>query len=389
MISFQNDGLLDVRALKTFGVSVKETENPIGYFGTGFKYAISVILRNRGEITVWIGKEPFRFSVKIENIRGKDFNLICMNGAEMGFTTDLGKNWHIWQAFRELYCNCKDEPNPVITNKAVEPAQGKTTVQVEGAQFEEVFANRKEYFLERNPEYQSGGVNFHAIPGEKIFYKGVRVGDLKTPSNFTYDISGRNITLTEDRAIAWYWEPLMAIARAVMDAEDSDLIQNMLTAPFQTFESELDYDIGHEPGQTFMRVMRGINFKELTNFTARKVFKKYSGQLYSPDSAPLKELEKLQLAKAQDFLENIGFPVKADSVIVTTDLPENILGCVYEKQIYISRRVFMMGTQQVASCLLEEHLHLRKGYKDETREMQTFLFDLVISLGEQLEGKPL
>jgi hypothetical protein len=52
-------------------------------------------------------------------------------------------------------------------------------------------------------------------------------------------------------------------------------------------------------------------------------------------------------------------------------------------------RLFHQGTKQVASALLEEHLHLAKGLPDESRAMQNFLFDLICSLGERLLGEPL
>ena len=32
-----------------------------------------------------------------------------MNGERLGFTTDLGKTWEMWQIFRELYSNMLDE----------------------------------------------------------------------------------------------------------------------------------------------------------------------------------------------------------------------------------------------------------------------------------------
>jgi hypothetical protein len=44
---------------------------------------------------------------------------------------------------------------------------------------------------------------------------------------------------------------------------------------------------------------------------------------------------------------------------------------------------------KVASTLIEEFLHLRHGWKDMSRELQTFLFDKLVSLGEELNGEPL
>lgn len=55
MILFQNPGEIDLLSIASFGVSVKEGENPIGFFGTGLKYAIAVLLRTGHRITVMTG----------------------------------------------------------------------------------------------------------------------------------------------------------------------------------------------------------------------------------------------------------------------------------------------------------------------------------------------
>ncbi|MDP9645853.1 hypothetical protein J2793_001286, partial [Paraburkholderia caledonica] len=49
----------------------------------------------------------------------------------------------------------------------------------------------------------------------------------------------------------------------------------------------------------------------------------------------------------------------------------------------------MGGTKQLASTLIEEYIHLRHGWKDMTRELQNFLFDKLVSVGEELVGEPL
>lgn len=389
MISFQNDGLLDIRAMKTFGVSVKETDNPIGYFGTGFKYAIAVLLRNNCKVTVWVGTDKTEFETRMVEIRGKEFRIVCANGEELGFTTDLGKNWELWQAFRELYCNCKDEANPVISDKEIAAMGGKTTVQVLGDDFVSVYRARDSIVLERAPDYYEGGVRIHKKGASRIFYKTIRIGDLKLPAIFTYDIADHHVSLTEDRTVAWYWEPLGYIAKAILGSENDSMIKEILTAPMQTLEAELNFDCGTTPGPAFMRVMSGLPFGRVSNSSAVAVYNKASGAMYAPDQTPLNEIEKKQLEKAKAFLEGLGFPVSKDPITITNDLREGTLGCVYHDKIYLSRRVFMQGTQQVASCLLEEHLHLVKGLEDETRQMQTFLFDLVISFGEQIRGEPL
>lgn len=111
MIIFKNKGAIDVRAIKILGVSVKK-DNAIGFFGTGLKYAIAICLREGCPLSIWSGGEEYSFTTKKVAITGQDFDVVCMNGEELGFTTELGKTWKLWQAFRELYCNCTDEGVP-------------------------------------------------------------------------------------------------------------------------------------------------------------------------------------------------------------------------------------------------------------------------------------
>lgn len=46
MIIFRNKGVIDPKSITTFGVSSKENPGAIGFFGTGLKYAIAILLRH-------------------------------------------------------------------------------------------------------------------------------------------------------------------------------------------------------------------------------------------------------------------------------------------------------------------------------------------------------
>ncbi len=390
MISFKNDGLLDLRAITTFGVSVKTTSNPIGFFGTGFKYAIAILLREGCRITVWRGMEKLEFTAADTVIRGHTFSLVKLNDQELGFTTDLGKKWELWQAFREIYCNCVDEPGALITDLDVAPTPDTTLVQIEGDEFISVYRNRDAIILQGKPTWVSAGVEIHDRPSSTIFYKGVRVGQFKKPAMLTYNIVGHHVSLSEDRTVAWYFEPLKYIANAVLESGDHTFVRQMLKYDTETMECDIDLVSGHaQAGATFMEVMAKLPFKELANPSAAKIYKAATGKTYEPDNTPMTDIEKEQLRRAKFFLVEHGFPVDRDPIIVTSDLPEQILACVYQEQIFLSRRIFMRGTKQVTAALLEEHIHLRHGLQDETRELQTFLFDLVITFGEKAWGKPL
>ena len=66
MIIFENDGLIDKRSITTFGISSKENSSAIGYFGTGLKYAIAILLRENINITIYIGNERLEFTKEKE-----------------------------------------------------------------------------------------------------------------------------------------------------------------------------------------------------------------------------------------------------------------------------------------------------------------------------------
>ena len=105
---FSTKGVLDLSVITTFGVNVKpNTDNPIGYFGTGLKYAIAVLLRHGIKITLYTNGQEYQFYTKEKDIRGKEF-MVCryrktgllnkFSYHELPFTTEHGKNWELWKS---------------------------------------------------------------------------------------------------------------------------------------------------------------------------------------------------------------------------------------------------------------------------------------------------
>ena len=94
-VVFENLGEIDVRAITTMGVSVKQDSSAVGYFGTGLKYALANVLRNRGKAVIYSGEDVYEFSSESSSIRGKKFDIVRMNNQDIGFTTELGKDYVI------------------------------------------------------------------------------------------------------------------------------------------------------------------------------------------------------------------------------------------------------------------------------------------------------
>ena len=387
-VSFQNKGLIDPIAIKTFGVSAKDCDDPIGFFGTGLKYAIAILLRNKCEITIMRGLEEITFSTITQTVREQDFEVVCMNGEPMGFTLELGKTWEMWQAFRELYCNTLDEHGDTFGN-AVFPQEDWTTIIVKGAAFYDEYTRRDKILLTGKPDYCELLVEVHNRAHGAIHYQGVRVGAFERPPIMTYNIIG-HLKLTEDRTVDSMSAVNERIRIAVLKSTNKEFIKKFVTAPKDSYEATVDLNWFESPGETFMEVMEEIPFQKIENGSLLTYFNKHRESRKVPQPVTsLTDIEKSQLEKAIAFSSLLDFPVDKFTIHVTDDLSDTTLGMAYAGEIYVARRTFMMDTKMVAATLIEEYIHIEKGFNDCTYPMQNFLFEKLVSLGEQLIGETL
>ena len=102
-------------------------------------------------------------------------------------------------------------------------------------------------------------------------------------------------------------------------------------------------------------------------------------------------VQKQTMEKALDFAQSIGFPIRgAYPIKIVESLGDGTLGLAEDGTIFIAERVFGLGgTKMLAATLIEEYIHLRHGWADMTRDLQNFLFEKVVSLGEELAGEAL
>lgn len=399
LIVFENPGEIDVRSISSFGVSVKEGDSPIGFFGTGLKYAIAVLLRTGHEVTVHAGLSAIRFGTSREIVRGQEFDFVTMavdDGApaSIGFTTQLGKQWDVWMAYREIACNCKDEQGLIRASEELPiPAAGFTTITVKGDAFAEAYADRHLYILEDAPAFKVGDTEVRRRGGSDFFYRGVRVHRFGAPGMFTYNDSGL-LELTEDRTAKNHWEPYQRVRRAILRSDDEGYIRACVTASPETLEGGLDFHgWGIAPSEAFLRVVGDCIGDRMTkvNKSAANVWMDATKQPFNPREILLTRVQLASLNRALDFCAKIGFKIRdAYPIKVVESLGEGCLGLAQDQTIFVAERAFQLGgTKQIASTLIEEYLHLRHGWKDLTRELQSFLFEKLVSVGEELVGEPL
>lgn len=391
MIVFQNHGVIDMRAIKTFGVSVKK-EGSIGFFGTGLKYAIAILLRENCVINIYSGGEEYKFDLVKTQITGQEFNIVRMNGEELGFTTELGKTWELWKAIREIYCNCTDEEGEIYeTDGLIKNINSNNTiVTIDGENAKTIYNNIDSFILQKKPKFTMPTLEIHGGETHSIFYKRVRVTDREKHCIFTYNIINGDIDLTEDRTAKYAFQLRRKICEGIVSCEDEDAIEQIICAPKHTFEHEdLDYDISKTPSQQFLNVAaRMITMREYrANKSALDYANKYMDISDEPEEMALTNVQKNMLKKATEMLLRAGYEVNNYPLLCVQYLGNNMIGLAKRGKIYISELAFQKGTKEVAATLLEEFLHLSKNLEDESRSFQNYLFGELLSKIEELQGE--
>jgi hypothetical protein len=401
MIIFQNPGLIDRRLITTMGVNVKESDDAIGYFGTGLKYAIAVLLREGQGVEIQSGTNQHTFHLKQITIRGKEFQFVYldtydgerMETMELGFTTELGKNWQLEQAYRELHCNCVDEGGIVQHLKGdagIRLTEDSTHVTVTGQKFEDVHNRRHEFILNAPVKEELPFGTIHSGKTQQLFMKGIGVLKMPRFSYHTYNPTERH-PLTEDRTLTNGWYGAMRIiSRMLMASDDEALIESALLAGEDYAEYVCDYNWHHAVSEQFMRVCQRHRKNPHFSEGAKKWYR--SQESSGPElgnEVELTQVQGMMLKKACSFLRSIHYTVWEKDQSIRDFLGDGIMGRAHDGQAYIALMAFEQGTKRLASTILEEHLHITHNFADASREFQDYLLDRLMSLGEELQGAPL
>jgi hypothetical protein len=391
MIVFRNTGLIDLAAVRTLGVSVKE-EGAIGYFGTGLKFAIATILRGGGAISIHRGKQEHCFATVEKDVRGKPFHIVTMDGQELGFTTTLGRDWQPWMAFRELACNALDEGGRFYAERdhVGEIGADETVIVVASEEIEDAYYARSEILLETPPAYANDYIEIRPGKSHFLFYRGVRVYRLGYPTAQTYNLL-RKVDLTEDRTLKYSFEAADHIARGLAQCDREDLIVPALSCGDKFYEHDLAFAEQHRPCPAFLRVAAGLRGRldnvAKANPSAMSLARLLSlSDLGPSESVPLHPVEQARFDRARQFLADAGYDLGSYPITVVEDLGEGVYGLAKEDRIFIAKAAFQKGTKEVASTLLEEFVHLKTGYADMTRQLQTWLFDELLLQSEKAAG---
>lgn len=398
-VYFHNPSTLDIRGACIMGLSAKDDPEAIGRFGTGLKYAIASILRWGGAIEIETGGEKYSFAKESIDFRGKQHEQIVMlstNGhpRELGFTTHYGSHWEPWQIFRELYSNALDEGGGVSSSHSSRSshehtATNSTLITVHCEKVAELYPQRDIIILPRKGEPTTEPAVFLLkAPSNFLYYRGVRVA--KKPCLFTWNLT-EGVTLSEDREAKYGLMEFNSLCgRTVQQSTDRDLIRKAVTAEQSAFEHDLSYGAWRQTSDEFLDVVEECwrrNPKQ-TSKDAVAVLMDKRKHLQLPELHKLTKLQQLQLDRARKLLRLTDLNPDQWPVEVRK-LHKNCLGQAKDGKVLLSPQLFEQGTKQLVSTWYEELLHLETGLSDCTYEMQTRLFNLIVSLYEEhVFGEP-
>lgn len=453
-ICISNKGEIDINAFKLIGASSKRDSNTkIGFFGSGLKYGIAVLLREQIELKVFTGEREVVITTEKVMMRETEHENICIDGTPTGFTVGMGPSWKLWFALREIYCNALDEDNAAIEAvDEIESVPGYTQFYLGiNDELQSILDNFNHHFTKNRTDllFEKDNNYIYASVGNRInlYRKGIRCYDDNQKSMFDYDID--KIKINESRVIESTWDMKIAISRIIKSCNSEDIIRSFLFDMWQRKDRVLEYDLYFDNSVKFDPLWREVigttpiiphessgHYTEDYNLLQCVVLPKewivalrntfpdihLAGTSGSYDGVDYQEVEMgnweiniLKQVKAwykEVKLDAVLDPEDYDIRVVKFRQPD-ILGmapksseqmqrdeqrkalglddiAVTEKRVVLlSKRVFDLGKVEVASTLFEEMVHHNYGVKDKTRAMQTQLINCLVAYAQKLNCYPL
>ncbi|HEX6427974.1 MAG TPA: hypothetical protein VF008_09830 [Niastella sp.] len=410
-LKIQNDGELDIRLVALMGGTTKANDKyKIGQFGTGLKYTLAFLFRNNLSFKIFCGENEVDISTEVENIRGQNFEIICINGQRTSITTQMGEDWQPWMIVRELWCNALDEGNAAreITTE-LSGRVGATTffIQVD-KQIQSVIDNWAKYFIHEQEAIFADASHAIYPAGDRfcIYKQGVLISEHpELKSVFSYDMKCADINeLREFRG-----SPSQVVVNCLCAANEKTARYFLENVTEQHFEgqSTMDYNWFVSFGEPWRRAIGSAKLiyqKALDDIKARGNAPDEAGLIVVPEivyKALTKQFDgigALHVADSigefyEDYNEQIEGKIKqAITILEACDyMIHPKLEFVYgwfgdkrvmarvslsEKKVFICQALLQKPLFYIISTLIEENEHFNTGMQDKTREFQQHFIDL-------------
>ena len=381
-VYFANAGLIDLDVLRVMGVSIKIKANPIGYFGTGLKFGVATLLRTGHKVVLVRGGERLELSARKVTIRGEDVQRVFMGEEALPFTTELGKNWDVWQAYRELHSNTLDEAG-VISDK---PQTADTVIEVTGPCIQIEYDNRDAIFIAGKPLAANEFLEVYPGPTRYVYYRGVRAGAMPQELSFSYNLLCP-MTLTEDRTFESQFTVEWKLSQLIPKVDHAGVMAEIMGGK-DRWDQKLDWGMCPTPSKAFMDVATARYTDTTINPAVRKVVDRDLQDRGVFPPARMTDVQSGKFLSAFGHLMTLGCTLSPEDVEVVESLGPGIMGLFHRErgQVFLAASTLDWGLETVVATLYEEWLHKEHHYVDCTRELQNFLFQRLVAQAMGLEA---
>ena len=412
-----NNGEIDPRAFSLLGASSKRNESEsIGFFGSGAKYALAVLLREGKAFRVFSGEREIVFTVKRETFRDKEVSIIHIDGQPTSLTVETGPKWTLEHAIRELYSNALDEENGQWAQvEYVLNAPNRTAIYIEvDEEIQAFWDEREKFFIGKDVKslWEVGSTKCYdpASTGSisNFFRRGVWCcEDRENEPIYSYDL--HNISLNESRVASSYDCMMAGLGVDLRSLKDNEFIENFITQHSHKecaewyalhyayndaslwkfiFEQHWQYvavkdDLGRFPEklQHKVKVVSRYAFGFFKSIGIGTINTWMNDQepyeVMSWPVGPIKDRVERIAARLIDNGLNCKWPIKYgrfqdETVMAMADFKKNC--------IILGKLAVALGDDELTRTLIEEHVHLDKKVRDNTREQQNAYIDIIVSL---------
>lgn len=419
-VCFENKGEVPVNAFKLLGASSKRGDSSkIGYFGTGLKYAIAVMLKQGIEFKVFSGEKEIKIGTRKTKFLDDDILVMTVNGEKTSITIDAGVDWLPWFAIREIYSNAIDENGTMLLNQPAEAKAGYTRIFIDAdaEPLKDIFTNWGAYFTQsRNPVYRNSYGSLYSklptFPEYVVFRKGIRVYESRKHSVFDYDLP--EVQINESRVAIHDWQvkenssELLASSDLACIKEFLKLFKNPRRGDFIEWSDGFwDYTGTYTFSADWVDALSDFrlvpanyaghyDITETTIVLPDKLIDKLKQRFGDAINTAgdnkdkfivLENVDKAPLQKFLTVFSRAGFDWEIEKIDIVKFNDNDLLGQAKDGRVLLSENLFSpVHRHLVAATLIEEIAHAKTGYSDCTREMQNFLFNTITNLAKELSG---
>lgn len=415
-ILFENEGEIPINAFKLLGASSKRNDDTkIGFYGTGLKYAIALMLREGIDFKIFSGTKEVRIGKRQTKFLDQKIYVMTVNDEKTSITLDAGIDWQPWFAIREIYSNTIDEGGKMQLNAPVEPVAGKTRIYIDSANLKltDIMASWGDFFtigrvvaekIEKSP---SGRIleKTETNPNFTVFRKGIRAYTQNKQSLFDYDLD--TLDINESRVAKYSWQAETHSAKLLARATQQTVSRFLALADKERTHEFMEWENDFWQYCDIMfdkSWLVAINDRMLipANFAGRydqtgatlvlpdTLIQKLKGsfgqyiRVVGEDQEPFTVAEGIDMQlvhQSIDMFNNAGFEIDKSDVMMAQFHDKAVLGCTSGNKIVLSTKLLEDSDRpHLDAAILEEYIHIKTGHGDNSRQMQTYLFQLIVTM---------